>query len=100
MGLISDLIKKQKIAAAGEHAGQLMTQRLPAHRLKDEKRKSVEFEIALSHLQGFHRKEGLGFAGKAILINRFQWTLIDGGYDEEIARAIGRDMTLRLNRKA
>lgn len=99
MGLISDLMKKKTITYTAEHAGRLMAQRLPAYKLTDEKRRNTEFEIALSYIQGFQRKESLGFVGKAMLINRFQWTLVEAGYNEEVARSIGRDITLRLNKK-
>lgn len=100
MGLISDLMKKKQILAFAEHTAGLMAQRLPVHKLKDEKRRQAEFEIALGHIQGFQRKENLGFLGKSLLINQFQWKLIDAGYAQDNARDIGREITMRLSKKS
>lgn len=99
MGLISDLMKKKSILAFAEHTAGLMTERLPVYKLKDEKRRNTEFEIALGHIQGFQRKENLGFLGKSMLINQFQWKLVDAGYGLESAREFGREMTLRLSKE-
>lgn len=34
-----------------------------------------------------------------MLINQFQWKLVDAGYGLESAREFGREMTLRLSKE-
>jgi len=47
-------------------------------------------------MQGYQRKEQLGFYGEARLVNGFQWGLINAGYKQNEALKIGRQITARL----
>ncbi|GAB2890890.1 hypothetical protein GCM10027046_19520 [Uliginosibacterium flavum] len=100
MIFISDFLKRKAIDTVAKRLGTQFVQHLPIHRIKDEKRLTLEFETALGHIQGFQRKEKLGTFGKARLINTFQWALIENGYDKDVAHKISRDIAVRLTPSA
>lgn len=96
MSIISDFLKRKSIDAQAEKLSALFLQRLPLHRVHDEKKFTAEFEIVFGHIQGYQRKEKLGFFGKARLVNGFQWGLINAGYEKASALKLGRQITGRL----
>ncbi len=96
MGFFADFSKRKEIDAFATTLASQLVQRLPVHRLDDEKRRRTEFEIALGHAQGYHRKARLGTFGKSRLINSFQWALIEMGYDGKLARQIGYEFAERI----
>lgn len=98
MGIISDFLKRKEIDATAFRLASNFAGRLPPHKARDPKRLMAELKIALGHLQGEHRKLALGMFGKARLMNRFQWGLIEKGYEDELAFKIGKDLITRLSR--
>lgn len=96
MSIIYDFIKRKAIDAQADKLSALFLQRLPLHRVHDDKKFTSEFEIVLGHIQGYQRKEKLGFYGKARLVNGFQWGLINAGYDKTTALKLGKQITTRL----
>lgn len=96
MSIISDFLKRKAIDTQAARLSALFLQRLPLHRVHDEKKFNAEFEIVFGHIQGYQRKEKLGFYGKARLVNGFQWGLINAGYDKTSALKLGRQITSRL----
>lgn len=97
MSIIHDFIKRKAVDAQAAKLSALFLQRLPLHRVHDEKKFTLEFEIVFGHIQGYQRKEKLGFYGKARLVNGFQWGLINAGYDKTTALKLGRQITTRLS---
>ncbi len=99
MGFVSDFLNRKKIDTIAQRLGKQFSQRLPYHRVSDEKRFSGEFEIVLGHIQGVQRTEKLGTFGKARLINGFQWALIENGYDKSFAHKISHSIATRLSKR-
>ncbi|WP_018607848.1 hypothetical protein [Uliginosibacterium gangwonense] len=96
MSIISDFLKRKTIDIQAQKFSAQFLQRLPLHRIHDKKKFDVEFGIIFAHIQGYQRKEKLGFYGEARLVNAFQWGLISAGYEKHGALKLGRQITARL----
>lgn len=96
MGLLRDFLARGDIdGEAATIAGAFM-KRVPKERATESKHFLREFEILVGQARGYQRKKHLGVYGKARLGNTIQWMLINAGYDERLARKIGRELSVAL----
>jgi hypothetical protein len=87
---------RERIDGLAKDLAAQFARRVPVARAQDSKRIATEFETTLGHARGLVRQHNLGTYGKSRLANSFQWSLIESGYDRNLAMELGRDLASRL----
>jgi hypothetical protein len=96
LGLISDIMARGKIQAEGKEMARQFALRVSKERIGEAKHVAAEFNILAGHAVGFRRKTNLGVIGTSQLVNSFQWSLIEEGWNKDFAKDIGNQLAVKL----